>query len=272
MIEAVITITIVGFVAGFIFSIPVAGPINVIITSNALSGRLRYCMRTALGASVIEFIYVVLIVYGISSLYSLYKPVIPYLLIVGAAALIFIGIKIIRTEFNLENPNEKNIVTDKIKNEGGFRTGIIINITNPSLFLGWLTSTFLIFSFVSSIGLNTGGLNLIISENVNSIRQMSNSEPQKFNNIPEDSTNSISNDEPTNELNKEELHPLLLGTFYGFAVAFGSFLWLSIYAKTIVKYRKKLNLKLVNVVIKALGVILFLIALYLLYKGIQILI
>ncbi len=268
MLEALITIVVVGFSAGFIFSIPVAGPINVIVTSNALSGRLRYCIRTALGASIIEFFYIVIIVFGISSLYSLYRPIIPYLLIAGGAILIGVGIKIIKTKFSLENPNEKTIVEDKTKNKGGFRTGILINLTNPSLFLGWLTSTFLIFSFVSSIGLHTGGLNLIIKENVNSIREMSGTELKKLKNLPIDSLKSVEQNKP----DEETLNPLLLGTVYGFSVAFGSFLWLSIYSKTIVKYRKKLNLKLVNIIIRSLGVVLFFVALYLIFKAIQLLI
>jgi threonine/homoserine/homoserine lactone efflux protein len=267
MIEALITIIFVGFSAGFIFSIPVAGPINVIVTSNALSGKLRYCIRTALGASIIEFIYIVIIVIGISSLYSFYRPFIPYLLIAGAIVLIAVGIKIIKTKFSLENKNEKTIVKDKLKNKGGMRTGILINLTNPSLFLGWLTSTFLIFSFVSSIGLNTGGLNLIIKENVNSIRQMTGSELKRLKNLPVDSLKTINEDVP----DEETLNPLLLGSVYGFSVAFGSFIWLYIYSKTIVKFRKKLNLKLVNRIIQMLGVILLFVAVYLIYKAVQIL-
>ncbi len=268
MLEALITITIIGFCAGFIFSIPVAGPINVIITSNALSGKLRYCIRTALGASIIEFLYIVIIVFGISSLYSLYRPIIPYLLLAGGVVLIAVGIKIIRTKFSLDNPDEKNVIKDKLKNKGGMRTGIIINLTNPSLFLGWLTSTFLIFSFVSSIGLHTGGLNLIIKENVNTIREMSGNELKKLKNLPIDSLKYVNQD------NEEEqtLNPLLLGTVYGFSLAFGSFLWLYIYSRTIVKFRKKLNLKLVNGIIRSLGVVLLLVALYLIFKAIQLLI
>jgi len=267
MLEALITIVIVGFCAGFIFSIPVAGPINVIITSNALRGRLRYCIRTALGASIIEFIYIVIIVFGISSLYSFYRPFIPYLLLAGGAVLIAVGIKIIKTKFSLENPDEKLEIKDKHKNKGGMRTGIIINLTNPSLFLGWLTSTFLIFSFVSSIGLNTGGLNLIIKENVNSIREMSGAELKRLKNLSFDSQKYVNKDGEE----EETLNPLLLGTVYGFSLAFGSFLWLYIYSKTIIKFRKKLNLKLINGIIKSLGVALLFVALYLIFKAIQLL-
>jgi len=112
-----------------------------------------------------EFFYVLIVVYGITALYTLYKPFVPYLLIAGSIILVFVGIKIIKTKLDVNNLESKTIMKDKIKNKGGFRTGILVNLTNPSLFLGWLISTFVVFSFASSIGLNTGGLDLIVNQN-----------------------------------------------------------------------------------------------------------
>lgn len=261
MIESFITIIIIGFTAGFIFSIPVAGPINIIITSNALKGNLRFCLRTAFGASLIEFFYVLIIVFGISSLYSLYQPFIPFLLLAGAAILIFIGIRIIKSDFKINADDELK----QEKNNGGFRTGVIINLTNPSLFLGWLTSTFIIFSLASSLGLNTGGLNLIINKNVSSFQEITGDEFEKLNKFERD---SLSTSETTE--NEETLSPILLGTTYGLAVAVGSFIWLYLYSKIIVKYRRKLNLNLLNKIVQTLGVVLCIIALYLAYKAFEI--
>ena len=51
MLESILTISIAGLLAGFIFSMPIAGPISILITSNALKGRLRYCNLVNLGAS-----------------------------------------------------------------------------------------------------------------------------------------------------------------------------------------------------------------------------
>ena len=84
MLESIITIFIVGLIAGIIFSVPVAGPISIIIISKALEGKLRFCQRTAIGAAIVEFVYVFIVVYGIAALYSYYQPFIPYLLIIGA--------------------------------------------------------------------------------------------------------------------------------------------------------------------------------------------
>lgn len=264
MFEPLITVAIIGLTAGFIFSMPVAGPINIIITSNALKGRQRFCIRTAFGASIIEFFYVLLIVVGISTLYPYYQPIIPYLLLVGSIIIFIVGFKIIKSKLKLENKDEENIVEDELKNKGGLKTGVLINLTNPTLFLGWLISTFIVFSFVSSLGINTGGLNLIINENVISLKEIAGNEFDELKDIPVDSLKSRETGK-----NDKSLNPFLLGITYGIAVAIGGFFWLYLYSRIIVKYRKKLNLKLLNGIVKALGVILCFTGIYLAYKAFE---
>ena len=97
MTESLITISLVGLLAGFILSMPVAGPISILVTSNALKGRLRYCNLVTIGASFADFVYVFIAVFGLTKLYSFYKPFIPYLLSAGAVFLLFVGYKIFRT-------------------------------------------------------------------------------------------------------------------------------------------------------------------------------
>ena len=70
MVESLITMSIAGFLTGFIFSMPIAGPISIMITSNALKGRLRYCNLFNLGASFGDFIYVFIAVFGLTKLYT----------------------------------------------------------------------------------------------------------------------------------------------------------------------------------------------------------
>jgi threonine/homoserine/homoserine lactone efflux protein len=261
MIESILTLTIIGFTAGFIFSIPVAGPINIIITTNALAGKFRFCMRTALGACIMEFFYVLIVVYGITALYTLYKPFVPYLLVAGSIILVFVGIKIIKTKLDVNNLESKTIMKDKIKNKGGFRTGIIVNLTNPSLFLGWLISTFIVFSFASSVGLNTGGLDLIVNQNVESLKELTgDDEFEQLQDIELDESEI-----PTTE--KEKLSSILLAVIYALAVAFGSYLWLYVYSKLIVKYRQKFNINLLTRIIQVLGVCLIGISFYLAYRA-----
>lgn len=261
MIESFITVIVIGFIAGFIFSMPIAGPISIIITSNALKGNDAFCVRTALGASIIEFFYVLVAVFGLSVLFSLYSSLVPYVMIVGSIFLFVIGIKIARTTLKLEDFEKNGNGTDK---GGGLRTGLIINLTNPSLFFGVLTSSFLVLSFASSVGLNTGGLDILVHENVSSLQEIAGDELTKI-----DSTYI------QNNYNGEEAeyssYTLLLSSIYALALSFGGFTWLVILAKLLAKYRNKIKIGILNWTIRTLGALLCGIGVYLVWKALSIL-
>lgn len=263
MIESLITVVIIGFIAGFIFSMPIAGPISIIITSNALKGNDTFCFRTALGASIVEFFYVLVAVFGLSMLFTLYRSLVPYVLIVGAVFLLAIGIKIIRNKIKLED--FENTSEDKQKSDktGGLRTGIIINLTNPSLFFGVLTSSFLVLSFASSVGLNTGGLDILVHENVTSLQEIAGEELAKI-----DTTYIAEN---VNGEAEYSYYTLLLSALYALSLSLGGFTWLIILAKLLAKYREKIRIEILNWMIRILGTILCGIGVYLLWKSIEIL-
>ncbi len=264
MIESFITVVLIGFFAGFIFSMPIAGPISIIITSNALKGNLKFCIRTALGASIVEFFYVLIAVFGLSVLFSLYSSIIPYVLIVGSIFLLAIGIKIFRTNIKLEDIERSYSSDEREEKNGGLRTGLIINLTNPSLFFGVLTSSFLVLSFASSIGLNTGGLDLLVQKNVTSLQEITGDETTKI-----DTTYIAKSNE--SEETEHSSYAFLLSFVYALALAFGGFVWLVILAKLLVKYRNKIKIEILNWTIRILGLLLCGIGVYLLWKSYDIL-
>ena len=171
MFESILTISIAGLLAGFILSMPIAGPISILITTSALKGRFRYCNLVSLGASLADFTYVFIAVFGLTKLYTFYKPLIPYIFIVGTLFFLYLGIRIIRTKIDIEHLEDKTHITEKIqkKEKGAFYTGFMINFLNPTLFIGVLTSSFFVISLVSSMGLNTGGLAGKLDQNVKEI-------------------------------------------------------------------------------------------------------
>lgn len=260
--ESLLTVAILGLIAGFVFSIPVAGPISILLISKALKGSLRYCIRLSLGAAIVEFLYVFIAIYGITQLYETYKSFIPYLILGGSAFLLYIGIKVIRTKLDLQAIKKKELPKDISFDKGGLRTGLIINFTNPSLFIGWLTSSFLLFSFASSINLNTGGLDLIVNENVQQISEMTEIEFQSFNDP------NYKPDEVTNKEENNSAFSIFLSLVYAFTVAIGSYIWLTLLSKLVVKYSSRLNVKLLNSLIQILGIFLVGIAVYLIYQAV----
>lgn len=265
MTESFIIIFILGLLAGFFFSVPIAGPISILITSNALKGKLRYCLRTAFGGAVIEIFYVFVAIYGLTALYTYYQKAIPIILIVGSVFLLFVAYKIFNTSLKLDQLGNKSKIKSKYANRGGLRAGLILNISNPSLFLGWFTSSFLLLSFASSIGLNTGGLDLLLYENVTSIEKITGEKIEtleRLNLIPEEL-----NDKPE----KESLSIFVLSLTYAITVGIGSFIWFYILSKVLVKYRERLNIDWLNRLIKGLGIFLFGIGFYLIFEGCRLL-
>lgn len=262
MTESFITILLLGLFAGFFFSVPIAGPISILITSNGLKGNAEYCNRVAIGGALIEFVYVFIAVFGLTALYSLYHSVIPYILIIGSIFLFAVGIKIFRMKLNIEEITKGKLKKEKYLKKGGLRTGIILNATNPSLFLGWFTSSFLLLTFASSVGLNTGGLDLLMQENVTSIEEITGKHLKSL----EEFENGIKTQEFSEE--RESLPKGILSLTYAGSVAIGTVLWFYLFTKFLIKFRNKLNINLLNGIIKLLGLFLIGISIYLIYEGI----
>lgn len=277
MIDSLITMSVTGLIAGFIFSMPSAGPVSILIISNALKGRLDYCIKANIGASVADFIYVFIGAYGLTKFYFLYKPAIPYFLLTGMIFLLIIGYKITRFKMDPEHLPEINTVK-KIKHKGAFYTGFMVNFLNPSLFIGWFTTSFLAISFVASMGFNTGGLNAIINQNVTSISNITGAKIEKQKIISNKYFDKIY-DRKSREQNREKdemkLYPasfhFIISLVYAFFLSFGSVIWFHFLSLVFTKFRKYFNFKVLNTIIYGMGVVLCLFGLYFGYLALQIL-
>jgi len=266
MTESFIVIFLLGLFAGFFFSVPIAGPISILITSNALKGRMRFCLRTALGGAIVEFFYVFIAVFGLTSFFGYYQSLIPYILIIGSMFLLVVAIKIIKTKLTIDDIQKEKVVKSKLKNTGGFRTGLFLNFTNPSLFLGWFTSSFLLLSFASSIGLNTGGLDIMMHKNVKSIEEITGEKFEKL-----DELNKEFKLKKQNPESGKTLSPIILSLTYAATVGLGSYIWFYILTHFLIKYKEKLKIQWLNGLIKILGLFLLGITGYLVYEGIRLL-
>ena len=274
MAESFLTISIVGFLAGFIFSMPVAGPISIINTSNALKGKLRYCNLAAIGASFADFFYVFIAVLGLTRFYEWYKPGIPYILIIGSVFLFFVGYKILKTNLQLEMLSDTSILKNKYLNRGGFWTGFLINFLNPTLFLGWLTSSFVTLSLVASLGFQMGGLDSVVTSNVRTM------EPRIAENAQSVSSNlqQTLTDKDTPKIihpeaqKQERNYHYTLSGLYSLFLSIGSIIWFYLLALFIVRNRHRINIRILNRIIHGLGLLLCGFSVYLLGRGIDLLI
>jgi len=264
MLEIILTLFLVGAIAGIIYSMPIAGPISIIVVSRAFQGKVRFCLRTALGAAIIESIYVFIVVYGIASLFELYQPILPYFLFTGALFVIIIGLKIRKQKINLKSLESKMIITDKYENRGGLITGTVINLTNLTLLMNWFIASFVTLSFVSSIGLNIGGLDLILNQNIKSVSEITGSEFQQNENIESVIENNL-NKEPD-----EHVTPLIMSLAFALGVGAGVYIWLHILTKIIIKYRDKIKTYVLDKLIYGLGIVLIFIGIFLGYRAVNV--
>jgi threonine/homoserine/homoserine lactone efflux protein len=252
---------VAGLLAGFIFSMPIAGPVSILITSSALHGRMRYCNLAAVGASFADFFYVFIAVFGLTKLYSVYKPAMPYILLAGTLFLIYIGYKTLKTKVNIEHIEDEHPEYKVPHRErGAIYTGFMVNFLNPTLFFGWLASSFLVISFLASLGFNTGGLDAIINQPV---KEMTSTEgmiienPRVFDNPQFDKIREWNKQE-------QEKHPvklpkhfhLLISTCYAFFLSVGSIIWFYVLASLITKYRHHINIKIINGIVFSMGAVL----------------
>jgi threonine/homoserine/homoserine lactone efflux protein len=275
MFESVLTISIAGLLAGFIFSMPIAGPISILITTSALKGRFRYCTLVSLGASIADFIYVFVAVYGLTRLYKLYQPLIPYIFITGSLFFFYLGYKIIKTKIDIDHLEDKSHIAEKIekRDKGAFYTGFMINFLNPTLFIGVLTSSFFVISLVASMGFHTGGLAGRIDQNVKEIGSIEGVKIENSKVLSIDQFDNIKigknqHHEPDITIYSASFH-LAVSICYALFLSLGSVIWFILMSYTVVRYRRRINLTVISVFIKSLGAVLGIFGIYFGYQAIK---
>jgi len=276
MLESIITVSIAGLVAGFIFSMPIAGPISILITTNALKGRLRYCILVSLGSFIADFTYVFIAVFGLTNLYSFYKPAIPYIFACGSLFFFYLGYKTIKTKLDIEHLEDKSHLTEKIqkKGKGDFFTGFLINFLNPTLFIGILTSSFFVISLIASLGLNTGGLAGKMDQNV---KEISNIEGKKIEISKGLSGEHFDYFQKLKRKDREKdttTYPryfhLAISICYAFFLSLGSIIWLYLLSVMIVRFRQRVSIKIISAFIRSLGGVLCIFSLFFIYLSVRI--
>jgi len=221
-----------------------------------------------IGASCADFIYVFIAVFGLSKLYTFYKPIIPYIFAFGALLLIFLGLKIIKTKIDIEHLEDKSHLSEKIKKKvkGAFYTGFMINLLNPTLLIGWFTSSLFAISFVAALGFHTGGMAVKINQNVKELNSIENVKIDQPDSISFDQFNTIKihNDKGhQEETSKFPKHfHLAISLCYALFISIGSIIWFYLLASLITRFRQTINIKVINKIIHSLGIILCIIGMY----------
>jgi threonine/homoserine/homoserine lactone efflux protein len=276
MLESLITISLVGLAAGIIFSMPIAGPVSILITSHALRGHLRYCIKAALGAAIIDWVICFIAVHGFTRIFGFIVNYVPYILCIGAIVLFIIGLKIVKARFDfnhfdVEKPESLKRVR-KVNQKNGFWTGLFVNVSNPSLFFGWLTSSAIVMSIVSTLGLNVGGIDNVVGNNMVIVKSFAGShsvakdmiKPAKVPRIVEEKAPKFQRRTDAPVVTSSKLYQWLFSLSYAFFVAVGTLVWFVSFSYILVRNRTKLKMEHISRVIHGMGIFLCIFAVYLL--------
>jgi threonine/homoserine/homoserine lactone efflux protein len=124
----------IGVLFGFVGSIPVAGPIAVLVLARGLALRFRSGIFIAAGGAIAESVYAFLAFWGFGALLGEYPWVEPISRGAGAVVLLVLG-------FIFSRPRgEMPVAVAEPKTSTGFRSamlGFSITAMNPTLIASW---------------------------------------------------------------------------------------------------------------------------------------
>lgn len=124
---------VVGLCAGFIGSIPIAGPIAVLVLETGLEGKHREAVHIVIGSAVAESLYAALAFLGVSSLVNRFPNALPVERIVGAIVIIIVGGYFAFRKTKPATPHTDVAAPKKRK----WLVGFWITALNPTLLVSW---------------------------------------------------------------------------------------------------------------------------------------
>lgn len=122
-----------GLVLAYFGSLPVAGPIAVLVAERALTGRRRAALWLAAGAAVPEGVYAWAAAEGAEVLLSAVPDLVPVAHLLGAVALTVIAVTIVRAKGTAARPKQYA--------GNAFWAGFAVTVLNPALLLTWTAAS-----------------------------------------------------------------------------------------------------------------------------------
>jgi threonine/homoserine/homoserine lactone efflux protein len=137
---AVVVVTLVAFVLGFVGSMPVAGPIAVLVVTRSSDGRFREALHLALGAAAAEGVWAFVAFWGFATFAARHHSVLPVSHAVTAIVLLVVGARFVRWK-------PKPVVAGDVRRgRSPLGIGFLVSILNPTLAVTWSTVTTALYS------------------------------------------------------------------------------------------------------------------------------
>lgn len=127
---------IAGLVLGFFGSIPVAGPVSILVIKNALEKGIKQGIDIAIGASVGEAVYAFIAFWGLTTVLEQFPVLVPISKIAGAVLVIALGIYLV---VRRTNPTDMHAANLADRQERRLLRGFLSAFLNPTLLATWTT-------------------------------------------------------------------------------------------------------------------------------------
>lgn len=132
---------LIGFLFGFVGSMPVAGPIAVLIFGRGVEGRFRSAYAIGAGSVIAEVVYAFAAFWGFAILLTDYAWIVPVSNGVAAVLLLVLGVVFLRRPKGATaGPAPKDT------RAGSFMLGFSISGLNPTLLATWAGAATTLFS------------------------------------------------------------------------------------------------------------------------------
>lgn len=126
----------VGLVLGFLGSMPIAGPIAVLVLTRSLSGSPAQALRIALGSAAVEGLYAFLAFWGLGALLQELPAVAAGARVLAAALLVGIGVHLVRRKAPLV-PAAQGLPPPPGAEHRSLLFGATIAALNPTIVASW---------------------------------------------------------------------------------------------------------------------------------------
>lgn len=134
---------ILGFVFGFFGSVPIAGPISILVFSRGIEGQFRNGVYLAVGAAIAEACYAYLAFWGFSELLAQYEWINPVSKASAAVILLFLGIRLFTRRTKRRDINRS---VRSNGNKRSFFLGFTLTALNPTLIATWTAAVAILYS------------------------------------------------------------------------------------------------------------------------------
>jgi threonine/homoserine/homoserine lactone efflux protein len=137
---------LIGFVFGFVGSMPVAGPVSILVFGRGLQDRQRSAVYLAAGSALAESVYAYFAFWGFGALLALHPWLEP--ITRGAAAVILTALGLHFALKRAKDPGvETGVAPSQSGNKRNFLLGITITALNPTLMATWGAAVTTLHSF-----------------------------------------------------------------------------------------------------------------------------